>query len=53
MFETHVLAALSGEVASFPYTTSEFDGKGSTHEIKIMISSSSSSSFIKLISYNL
>jgi len=33
MFETHVLAALSGEVASFPYTTSEFDGKGSIHEI--------------------
>ncbi|XP_020622104.1 uncharacterized protein LOC110059720 isoform X2 [Orbicella faveolata] len=27
MFETHVLAALSGEVASFPYTTSEFDGE--------------------------
>ena len=27
MFETHVLAALSGEVASFPFSTSEFNGK--------------------------
>ena len=27
-----MLAALSGEVASFPYATSECDGKGSTHE---------------------
>ncbi|XP_078372153.1 DENN domain-containing protein 3-like [Oculina patagonica] len=27
MFETHVLAALSGEVASFPYTTFDLDGE--------------------------